>query len=382
LLKNGYSVGEVSARLGSMFQCDGADIRPFLKALFRARMIRSIDGRPVGTDATSLKRQVQQRLEWIRIRARAVVTRAFIRSLPIAITHRAMCLLRPGWTRAKKAEARAQVQQNLISVFGGSLSLKRIQSLAHEFVAEQVRREVDLELLTELPEIRVGKWLRRCCDFEGLEHLENAVAVGKGVLLTCFHFSSAHLIVLLLWLRGYSFTGAGGMSRKNRDRLLPFDNPQLAWQLNVCGKVKWYTTMTLESALNICRTVNQGGIGLVFPDGFTTRSKGELATYFGHDAAQYRRAHCEAPFLGRTAQANTGVPWIYKQSNALLIPVKVVRDSFHCFRIIVGPELKLDREAPLEKVTADLYRRLESEVTLDPAAWAYWRIMDQFTTAS
>jgi len=65
-----------------------------------------------------------------------------------------------------------------------------------------------------------------------------------------------------------------------------------------------------------------------------------------------------------------------------LIPIKLVRKSFHRFQVILGPELKLDRSASIEHVTAGLYARLEREVTLDPAAWAYWRILDQFSTAS
>jgi hypothetical protein len=36
----------------------------------------------------------------------------------------------------------------------------------------------------------------------------------------------------------------------------------------------------------------------------------------------------------------------------------------------------------VEKIAADLYKTLEREVALDPAAWAYWRILDQFTTTS
>jgi lauroyl/myristoyl acyltransferase len=382
LLKRGYSAAEVSDRLSSVFKCEGADIQPLLKALYRARMIRSIDGRIIEADAPSLKRQLKQRLEWIRIRAGAMVGRAFVRSLPVLITHRTMCFLRPKWSGKKTREAHAQAQRSLISVFGGSLSVKQIRRLAHDFVEEQVRRDIDLQLLSELPELEVGKWLRRHCVLHGLEHLESALAKRQGVLLSSFHFSSSHLLVLLLWLRGYSFTGAGGIPWDNHNRVLPSDNPELARQLKGCGDVKWYATFTLESALSICRTVNQGGIGLVFPDGIAARPKGDLAAYFGHDAARYKRALCEVPFLGRVAQGNTGVPWLYKQSSAPLIPIKLVRDSFHRFQIIVGPELKLDRAASLERITADLYGALEREIRLDPAAWSYWRILDQFTTAS
>ena len=73
-------------------------------------------------------------------------------------------------------ETRSQARRNLISVFGGSLSEKRIGRLAHDFAEEQVRRDIDLELLSELPELKAGKWLRRYCVFHGLEHLDSALA--------------------------------------------------------------------------------------------------------------------------------------------------------------------------------------------------------------
>jgi lauroyl/myristoyl acyltransferase len=382
LLKSGHSAADTCARVSSRFKCQRVDLQPLLKALYDARMIRSIDGRPIASDAPSLLRQLKQRIQWLRIRAAAALGRTLIRNLPIAITHRTMSLVRPKWSRSKTREGYAQAQKNLSSVFAGSLSEKRIRCLAHEFVEEQARREVDLKLLSVLPEVEVCKWLRRCCSIQGLEYLDDALAAGKGVLLSSFHFSSAYLSVLLLWLRGYSFTGAGGMNRNNRNRVLPFDDPRLAQELTGCGNVKWFTTMTLEGALDICRAVNRGGIGFVFPDGFTTRSNGDVDAYFGHNAALYKRAQCDVPFLGRSAQGNTGVPWIYKQCNAPLIPIKVVRNSLHSFQIIVGPELKLDRAASVEKIAADLYKSLEREIALDPAAWAYWRILDQFTTAS
>src|SRR5437016_4956310 len=90
LLKSGCTAAEVSVRISSMFKCRDADIQPLLKALYKARMIRSIDGQTVETDVPSLQRQLKQRLEWIRIRAGAAMSHAFIRSLPVSITHRTM----------------------------------------------------------------------------------------------------------------------------------------------------------------------------------------------------------------------------------------------------------------------------------------------------
>jgi len=375
-------VVEVEERLSSKFKCASIDIQPLLKALYQARMIRSIDGLAIEPDAPSFTRQCRQRMEWLQMRAGGAALRTLMGLLPVGVAYRVLDWIRPNWSRRQLSSVFTLAQQNLTSVFGASLGMKRIRSLAHAFVSEQIRRDIDLQFLSVLPELEVGKWLRRDCSFQGLEHLDSALAAGRGVLLSSFHFSSAHLIVLLLWLRGYSFTGAGGITRNNRNRLLPFDNPQLAEQLKGCGKVKWFTTLTMESALNICRLVNKGGIGLVFPDGFASRPKEDVSAYFGHDAAKYKRAVAAVPFLGRVAQGNTGVPWIYKQSSAPLIPIKLVRDSLHHFKVIVGPEITLDRTAPLERITAQLYEVLEREIALDPASWAYWRILDRLMVSS
>ncbi len=277
---------------------------------------------------------------------------------------------------------RREAGNNMAAVFGSSLSRSHLKRLAQDFTQEKIARDIDLELLSEMSELEAGKWLRRHCVFHGLHYLEDALAKGNGVLLSGFHFSSSHLLVLLFWLRGYSFTGAGGIPWNNQNRVLPSDNPELARQLTGCGDVKWHTGFTLESALSICRAVNRGGIGLVFPDGHVARAGQDVARYLGHDAALYKRAQSEVPFLGRVALANTGVPWMYKQSSAPLIPVKLVRSASHRFQVIVGPEIKLDRNAPLQKISADLYAALEAEIRLDPAAWIYWRILDQFTTTS
>jgi hypothetical protein len=69
----------------------------------------------------------------------------------------------------------------------------------------------------------------------------------------------------------------------------------------------------------------------------------------------------------------------YKQSSAPLIPIRLARDSFHRFQVIVGPEIKLEPgRFPREGYRRGLYAALESEIRLDPAAWSYWRMLDPF----
>jgi lauroyl/myristoyl acyltransferase len=168
----------------------------------------------------------------------------------------------------------------------------------------------------------VAQWIRRSCTISGLNFLDEALAQNRGVILFSFHFSSAHLIILILWLNGYSFTGAGGITRTASNRVLPFDNEELQAQLGGCGKVKWFSHFNFDSVLGMLKALESRGMILVYPDSIWERPAKQVAEYFGHSAAKYRPARVTVPFLGHNVEANKGVPWLYQQSEALLIPLK------------------------------------------------------------
>jgi hypothetical protein len=102
LLKSGLTPADVSAHLSAKFEIEIADIQPLLKALYKARMIRSINGETVEADAPSLMRQLIQRLEWIRIRAGALFVGPLSESpkSPSRTAH--VYLLRPIWSNTNR----------------------------------------------------------------------------------------------------------------------------------------------------------------------------------------------------------------------------------------------------------------------------------------
>ena len=382
LLRRGLSIGEAAAELSRWRNREQVDLTPLLTALRKAEMILAVDGVAVTAERPSLARWLRHSVEWRTMALRRAAVRVVLRCLPVKLAHGCLYLLKPKWPREKRRRERTLALTNLQRLLGPSLPQQRLEKIARAFVAEQVRRDLDMQILMGLPEIEVAQWLAKSTTFYGLERIDEALARGNGVLLCSFHFSSAHLLVLLLWMRGYSFTGAGAITRANYGRLLPFENAELAARIGGCGKVKWHTAVNFDSALAICRALDAGGMALAYPDGFIMRPPGEVARYFGHGAAQYRRAHARVPFFGSEIDANTGVSWIYQQSRAPLLPVKLVRQSGSRFQVLVGPELRLPREGPVSATAAELYRALEREVSLDPAAWAYWRTVDQFSVSA
>lgn len=381
LLQRGYSVREASNELARRFQSTQIDLQPLLTALARARMIRTINGRVISREPVSRWRHLRHRVELVSIALRRATVPFVIRFWPTVWAHGILFGMKPGWPRRKQRAVRDVARRNMEAVSdlpgGGALD-----TIAERYAAEQIRIGIDLDLLTHLSEVRVARWLRRHCAISGLEHLDAALAKGKGVVLCSFHFSSSHsLLVLVLWLRGYSFTGEGNITKHNTARPLPWDNPGLAAKLGGCGQVKWYTSVHFASALGICRTLARGGMALVFPDGFFVRPPQQVSTYFGHAAAEYEPAHEKLRVLGRTLEVNTGVPWICQQSEAPVILVRMRRVRGARFTLEIGPELSLTRGASVRQTAEELYAELERQIKTDPAAWFYWHKLDRFSAA-
>lgn len=378
LFQSGHSVGAVKSALGEKHDSSATDLSPLITALYKARIIRRAGGVLICDEAPSAWKVFTQKCEWAGFAARRATVGALLKYLPLPMSYSILFHARPRWPRAKRLGALRLTRQNLQGVFGSSLLPRQVDRIAQDFISEQIRRDLDIEILNAFSDLKVARWIRRSCTISGLDHLNEALSRKQGVLLSSFHFSSAHLIILVLWLHGYSFTGAGGITRAANTRVLPFDNPELQAQLGGCGKVKWFSHFNFDSVLAMCKALETGGMVLVYPDSIWTRPAKQVAKYFGHGAAQYRPARTMVPFLGKRAEANKGVPWIYKQSQAPLVPLKLIRLSNSRFHLSIGPELKLDRQASVEAIAAELYQALEREVCTDPAAWSYWRILHQF----
>jgi lauroyl/myristoyl acyltransferase len=379
LFRRRYSLGNASSELKRRFKSAQIDLQPLLAALARARMIRAIDGRVINEEPACLWLQVRHRisLAWMAL-SRACVP-LVIRCCPVAWSHRILFRIRPGWPRRKQRSVTEAARWNLETARRW-MDETPLDVIAKRYTAEQIRFSIDLDLLTHLTDMRVALWLRSRCTVAGLEYLDAQLAKGKGALLCCFHFSSSPaLLVLILWLRGYSFTGEGVITQHNTTRPLPWENPELSAKLGTCGQVKWHTTVNFASALGICRTLARGGLGLVFPDGLYVRPPRHVVTYFGRPAAEYEPARDKLLVFGRVLEVNTGVAWICQQTEAPLIPVRMRRVGGARFSVEIGRELKLTRGVSVRETAVELFAELERQMKTDPWAWFYWHKLHKFS---
>jgi lauroyl/myristoyl acyltransferase len=364
----------IAARRG--VSASSIDLHPILEALRKAKMIRAVDGAPVHAGEPSKLQMAKHCFRFLQLTADPFLTRWIIRLLPVGAAEALLFYIRQREKTRKAAETLRRTEENLRSALGPHLPATCIPRLTRETRGFQILHRIDSELFAHLPKPRLVKWLRDSVCWSGLEHLDRAIAKRRGVILCGLHFSSVYLLLPMLWLRGYSFTGAGAPPRSLSQGVLNLDKHFLHGGVEGCGTVKWFPKADFRGALEIFRALGRGETALVFADGDIHRSGREVAAHFGHTATAHRAATTPVKFLGQSIAGNTAVPWIHLESGAPILPVKVLRHQGAQFEVVVEPELELGDDKNVHTVTQAIYTTLERDIFLHPQQWAYWSRLD------
>ncbi|MEK7728149.1 MAG: lysophospholipid acyltransferase family protein [candidate division KSB1 bacterium] len=109
-----------------------------------------------------------------------------------------------GWYKSLTSPQRTAAYNNLFAVFGDVKSEREIRALVRRHFQYAEKNELTY-LLPRLPVFaRPERW-----PVEGLEHLEAALAAGKGAILLSAHYGYARMIKPILSMRGYKVSIVG-----------------------------------------------------------------------------------------------------------------------------------------------------------------------------
>jgi Kdo2-lipid IVA lauroyltransferase/acyltransferase len=123
--------------------------------------------------------------------------------LPAPLAYRAACW-RGDWTFRFWPEKRSEVVRNLREVLGEELSREEAERIARDIFRIRTCEVIDLMRLRG----RAGS-LRKLVEIRGREHLDAALAGGKGVILCSAHFGSYNCAFSLLHTSGFPVTSIG-----------------------------------------------------------------------------------------------------------------------------------------------------------------------------
>lgn len=160
-----------------------------------------------------------------------------------------------GWYKSRLAPQRTAAYNNLFAVFGDTKSEREIRAIVRRHFQYSEKNELSY-LLPRLPGFsNPAHW-----PIEGLEHLEAALAPGKGVILLSAHYGYARLIKPILSMRGYKLSIVGPKAGVRYSRRYKQEREQKRSEFTRFGKFMYqrlqvardsYDVIDLAANLNV-----------------------------------------------------------------------------------------------------------------------------------
>jgi lauroyl/myristoyl acyltransferase len=277
--------------------------------------------------------------------------------LPARLAYRAACL-RGDWTYRCWPRKRDEVLRNLRLVLGEEFSADEAERVARDIFRIRSCEVIDLMLLRGRAQA-----LRRLVEIRGREHLDAALAGGKGAILCSAHFGSYLCAFSLLHASGSPVTSIGrwwwnyppGESSPERR----------VWDFVYARRVNRHRQRpNIEPWPGRFRVAVQAAAAL----------RGNEVVTIASDAppldAERARA-IEVPFLGRQASLLAGVVNLAGLTGAPVLMALVHRSADYRHQV-----LEISPPVPMHGETAAVFGHcvaaMDDAIRANPAEWDFW----------
>jgi lauroyl/myristoyl acyltransferase len=275
--------------------------------------------------------------------------------LPAAIGYRAACW-RGDWLFRRQTGKRTELARNL-RMLGSGLSPAAAQRVARDWF-----RFASCEAL-DMTRLRHGtRPLRRLVEIRGREHLEAALAGGKGAIVCGAHFGSYHSSLSLLHASGFPVTSIG------------------RWQYRYTAGLSSAERRFWEHVYRRVRSQRQRPNIEPWPGRFQVAAQAaavlranEVVT-IAIDVPPLdsdRTRAIEVPFLGRRAKLLPGVVTLAQLTGAPVLMCFQYRSADYRHQV-----LEISAPVPMDGDVTTAFGRCVAEVSAAiercPAHWAYW----------
>jgi KDO2-lipid IV(A) lauroyltransferase len=277
--------------------------------------------------------------------------------LPARLAYWVACR-RGDWSFRQWPQGAAIVKRNLFQVYGDTLSPAEAERVAREMCRASSCEAIDIMRL------RNGtRPLRRLVEFRGREHLEAAMAGGKGAILCSAHYGSYMSAFSLLHASGIPVTDIGRWWW-NYD---PNASPAIRrfWDYAQARRLRRYRqgpqiepwAGRIMSGVQAVRTLRRNEVVTVEPD---------AAPQEGEESRVVK-----VPFLGGEATLVPGVIHLARLAGAPVLMVSAYRLPDYRHQVVeISPPLSLEGE--VEEAFARCAAAMEATIRTNPALWTTW----------
>jgi lauroyl/myristoyl acyltransferase len=277
--------------------------------------------------------------------------------LPASLAYGVACW-RGDWIFRYWAEKRSEVVCNLRQLLGDELSPEEAERLARDFFRFSSCETIDVMRLRGRAQA-----LGRLVEVRGREHLDAALAGGKGAILCSAHFGSHLSVFSLLHASGFPLTTIGrwywnytpGLSSAERR----------FWDLVYARRMLRHRQRpNIEPYPGRVQVAAQAAAALRANEVVTICSDAPPL-----DADQTRAI--EVPFLGRQARLLPGVVSLARLTGAPVLMAFVHRLPDYRHQV-----LEISPPVPMQGETATAFRRcvaaMDTAIRTSPAHWVFW----------
>jgi KDO2-lipid IV(A) lauroyltransferase len=277
--------------------------------------------------------------------------------LPAPLAYRIACWRGDFCLRYRTAK-RSEIIRNVGLVLGDEFCRDQGEHLAREFFRMTSCEAIDVMRLRGQ-----ARSLRKLVEIRGREHLDAALAAGKGAILCTAHFGSCSSAFSLLHASGYPITAIGRTYGKYETDMS--SSERRLWDLIMTRRLQRHRQRpNIEPLPGRLQIVVQAAVALRGNEVVTISSD---AAPLGADQARAT----ELPFLGRKAKLLPGVVGLAQLSGAPILMMFAYRCADYRHQVLeISPPVSMEGGAmtAFERCVA----AIEAAVQNSPAHWVYW----------
>jgi lauroyl/myristoyl acyltransferase len=277
--------------------------------------------------------------------------------LPAAVGYRVACW-RGDWLFRRQAAKRAVLARNLRLVLGNELSPAAVQQAARDWF-----RFGSCEALDVMRMRHQARPLRRLVEIQGREHLEAALAAGKGAILCSAHFGSFDSGFTMLGASGFRVTTIGRWQHNYTAGLSSAE--RRFWDLVYARPLRRH-----RHRPNIEPWPGRFEVAALAAAALRANEVVTISVDVPPLDADRDRT-IEVPFLGGRAKFLPGVVTLAQLTGAPVLMCLLYRSADYRHQV-----LKISEPVPMGGDTATAFGRcasnLSTAISRNPAHWAYW----------
>ncbi len=240
---------------------------------------------------------------------------------------------------------RKALEEELRFIFGPAVNEHKLQSFTQKAFRIEACRELEVLLFPVLNPENISFF----SDCEGLNHLDAALAGGKGAMLLFAHFGANQMVMPAIGYRGYKMCQLSAPATAWKE-VLP-DKKLSAMEEYVLQARTDHEESLPVKHINIFRSIKEA---------FRCLHRNEVLGVAVDGGGGKERIHVD--FLGREALLSPGPSDIARRTGCAVLPTFVLRDGSGRNRVIIEPPLEVIQGEDAGKIMSGITQAFASRL--------------------